>query len=53
MMISKENNIECLARWREEYHSAKNVMGGVVDDFDDVGKLGMGLCQLMNSKKLT
>jgi hypothetical protein len=39
MMMSKE---KWLARWREEYHSTKNVMGGVVEDFDEVGKLGTG-----------
>jgi hypothetical protein len=41
-MISKESNIEWLARRREEYYSIKNGMGGIVEDFDEVGKLGHG-----------
>jgi hypothetical protein len=43
MMISKENSIEWLARRREEYRSAKNGIQGVVEDFDEGGKLGHGL----------
>jgi hypothetical protein len=51
MMISKENNIEWLAS-REEYHSAKNDMGGVVEDFNEVGKLRHGFASIDELKEV-
>jgi hypothetical protein len=45
-MIGKESSIEWLARQREEYRSTKNGMGGIVKDFDEVGKLGRGFVSI-------
>jgi hypothetical protein len=52
MMISKENSIEWLVRRREEYHSIKNGLGGIVEDFDEVGKLGHGFVSVDELKEV-
>jgi translation elongation factor EF-4 len=39
-MLSKEEGVRWLEEWTEAYHSGKNDMREVVDDFDEVGKLG-------------
>jgi hypothetical protein len=39
-MMSKGDCIEWLMRRTEEYRSTKNGIGEIVDDFDEVGKLG-------------
>jgi hypothetical protein len=41
-MVSKEGDIDWLVRWADEYRLAKNNISEVVEDFDDIGKLGYG-----------
>jgi hypothetical protein len=41
-MLSKEDGVRWLERRTEEYHLGKNDTKEVVDDFDEVGKLGRG-----------
>jgi hypothetical protein len=43
LMAGKGNDIEWLKRRTEEHRLRENDVGGMVDDFDDVGKLGRGL----------
>jgi hypothetical protein len=39
-MLRKTDSIKWLDRRKEEYHLLENDIGGVVEDFDKVGKLG-------------
>jgi hypothetical protein len=39
-MADKDKGIEWLVRQTEEYRSSKNGTEDVVDDLDDMGKLG-------------
>jgi hypothetical protein len=41
-MLSKEDSLKWMMRRIEEYCSSKSDIGEVVDDFDEVGKLGWG-----------
>jgi hypothetical protein len=41
-MASKEGELMWLVERIEEYHSAQNGIGEIVEDFDDMGKLGSG-----------
>jgi hypothetical protein len=41
-MVSKEGDIDWLVRRADEYRLAKNDISEVVEDFDDIGKLGYG-----------
>jgi hypothetical protein len=41
-MLSKEESLKWLQRRTDEYHSNENDIGGLVEDFDDMGKLGSG-----------
>jgi hypothetical protein len=41
-MLRKTDSIKWLDRRKEEYHLLENDIGGVVEDFDKVGKLGRG-----------
>jgi hypothetical protein len=42
-MGSKEDNFKWLMARMDEYRSTKNNIGEVVEDFDEVSKLGRGL----------
>jgi hypothetical protein len=44
--MNHEHNIEWLKRRMEEYHSARNGMGEVVEDLDEIGKLGSGFISI-------
>jgi hypothetical protein len=48
-MASKEGELMWLVERIEEYHSAQNGIGEIVEDFDDMGKLG---CGFVSSDKL-
>jgi hypothetical protein len=41
-MSNKEDNVSWMEKRMEEYRLGKNDMNEVVDDFDEVGKLGHG-----------
>jgi hypothetical protein len=41
-MASKEGDIDWLVRRADDYRLAKNDISEVVEDFDDIGKLGYG-----------
>jgi hypothetical protein len=41
-MASKEGELSWLVEIMEQYHFAQNGIGEVVEDFDDMGKLGSG-----------
>jgi hypothetical protein len=41
-MASKEGELSWLVERMEQYHFAQNGIGEVVEDFDDMGKLGSG-----------
>jgi hypothetical protein len=41
-MLNKEENLRWLGWKTEELHSAKNGIRDVVEDFDDMGRLGSG-----------
>jgi hypothetical protein len=45
-MLNKEDNIRLLQRRTAEYRSVGNDIGGVVDDFDEMGKLGRGFTSI-------
>jgi hypothetical protein len=49
--MDHKNSIEWLRR-TEEYHLARNGMGEVVDDFDEVGKLGSGFASMDKLKEV-
>jgi hypothetical protein len=44
--MNHEHNIEWLKRRMEEYRSARNGMGEVVEDLDEIGKLGSGFVSI-------
>jgi hypothetical protein len=39
-MVTINKNLEWLSSWTEEYRSSKDDDIGVVDDLDEIGKLG-------------
>jgi hypothetical protein len=41
-MLSKDESLKWLQRRMDEYRSGENDIGGVVEDFNDMGKLGSG-----------
>jgi hypothetical protein len=41
-MMSKENNVDWLQRRAKEYRAGRRETGELVEDFDEVGKLGQG-----------
>jgi hypothetical protein len=41
-MASKDKDIEWLVKWNEEYRSCKSNTEDVVEELEDVGKLGRG-----------
>jgi hypothetical protein len=45
-MHSKEESIRWLQKWADEYRSSKNNAKEVVDDFDEIGKLGSGFMSM-------
>jgi hypothetical protein len=42
-MAGEAGDIDWLVRQADEYHLAKNDIGEMVEDLDDIGKLGHGL----------
>jgi hypothetical protein len=45
-MLKQGKDVEWLRRWTEEYHSTKDDIGGMVDDLDEMGKLGHGFSSM-------
>jgi hypothetical protein len=45
-MLNKEDSIRWLQKRTAEYRSVENDIGGVVDDFDEMGKLGCGFTSI-------
>jgi hypothetical protein len=39
-MVTINKNLEWLSSWTEEYRSSKDDAMGVVEDLDEIGKLG-------------
>jgi hypothetical protein len=46
-MASKDKDIEWLVKRTEEYHSRKSSTEDVVEELEDVGKLGRGFSSVM------
>jgi hypothetical protein len=44
--------LEWLSRWTEEYHSSKDDAMGVVEDLDEIGKLGRGFSSMGDLDKV-
>jgi hypothetical protein len=49
-MISKD--LEWLIIWTEEYHSSRDDGMGVVEDLDEIGKLGRGFSSMDDLDKV-
>jgi hypothetical protein len=49
-MVNKD--LEWLSRRTEEYHSSKDDAVGVVEDFDEIGKLGWGFSSMDDLDKV-
>jgi hypothetical protein len=45
-MLKQGKDVEWLRWWTEEYHSTKDDIGGMVDDLDEMGKLGHGFSSM-------
>jgi ferritin len=45
-MLKQGKDVEWLRWWTEEYHSTKDDIGGMVDDLDEIGKLGHGFSSM-------
>jgi hypothetical protein len=50
MLVSKDH--EWLSRWIVEYHSYKDDAMGVVEDLDELGKLGRGFSSVGDLEKV-
>jgi hypothetical protein len=51
-MMSVRKDLEWLSRWVAEYHSYTDDAMGVVEDLDELGKLGRGFSSLDDLKKV-
>jgi hypothetical protein len=49
--MSVSNDLEWLSRRTMEYHSYMNYAMGVVEDLDELGKLGRGFSSMDDLKK--
>jgi hypothetical protein len=45
-------DLEWLCRWTTEYHSTKDDATGVVEDLDELGKLGQGFSSMDDLEKV-
>jgi hypothetical protein len=45
-MLKQEKDGEWLRRWTEEFCSTKDDIGGMVNDMDEIGKLGHGFSSM-------
>jgi hypothetical protein len=51
-MAMTTRDLEWLSRWIMEYHSSKDDAMDVVEDLDDLGKLGQGFSSMDNLEKV-
>jgi hypothetical protein len=51
-MATINKDLEWLGRWTEEYHSSKDNAMGVVEDLDEIGKLGLGFSSMDDLDKV-
>jgi hypothetical protein len=51
-MATINKDLEWLSRWTEEYHSSKDDTMGVVEDLDEIGKLGQGFSSMDDLDKV-
>jgi hypothetical protein len=51
-MMSFSKDLEWLSRWTAEYHSYMDDGMGVVEDLDELGKLGKGFSSMDDLEKV-
>jgi hypothetical protein len=51
-MMSVIKDLEWLSRWIAEYHSYTDDAMGMVEDLDELGKLGRGFFSMNNLEKI-
>jgi hypothetical protein len=51
-MMSITKDLEWLSRWTAEYHSYTDDAMGVVEDLDELGKLGRGFSSMDDLEKV-
>jgi hypothetical protein len=50
-MAMATSDLEWFCRWTAEYHSSKDDAMGVVEDLDELGKLGQGFSSMDDLEK--
>jgi hypothetical protein len=51
-MATATRDLEWLSRWTSEYRSSKNYAMGVVEDLDELDKLGLGFSSMDDLEKV-
>jgi hypothetical protein len=51
-MMSISKDLEWLSKWIAEYHSYMDYAMGVVEDLDELGKLGQGFSSMDDIEKV-